>query len=275
MKTNVLSNSHRVKGSLHSLRNVISASIGLCLAAAAPAVMATNYFFDNFDSGVSGANWAAVSGANIQILVGDNAHTFGGSAGSAKQVNADPFIYYMRTINGWNAGTVQPGQAIVADVKFWDDATPYNGTQPLGGGLMLGTDVGLTDFYQLLVNSGQTIGGSGTDYLIRSKASGNVDSGVVRSQGWHDFKIQVLPYTGLNDVQYFIDGNLVGTLNRMNGDLAMSELRLGLSVKTPGSAFWYDNVSVDTVVIPEPSSLALLGLGGLALLLPRAARKRG
>ena len=128
MKTNVLSSSIHVKVSSHSLRNCISAGIGLFLAAAAPALMAANVFFDNFDSGVSGGTWAAVSGANIQILVGDNAHTYGGSAQSAKQVNADPFIYYMRTINGWNAGTVQAGQAIVADVKFWDDGTPYNGS---------------------------------------------------------------------------------------------------------------------------------------------------
>ena len=274
MKTNVLSGSNRLSVSSYSVKTCLSAGIGLFLAAAAPALMATNYFFDNFDSGVSGSTWAAVAGANTFVLDGDNAHTFGGSAGSAKQVNADPFIYYMRAINGWSAGTVQPGQAIVADVKFWDDATPFNGTQPLGGGLMLASDNSLTDFYQLLVNSGTAIGGNATDYLIRSKANGNVDSHVVRSQGWHDFAIEVLPYTGLNDVQYYIDGNLVGTLNRENGDLAMTELRLGLSVKTPGSPFWYDNVSVDTVVIPEPASLALVTLGGLALLLPRRTALR-
>src|ERR1035441_9790926 len=96
MKTNVLSGSNRLSVSSYSVKTCLSAGIGLFLAAAAPALMATNYFFDNFDSGVSGSTWAAVAGANTFVLDGDNAHTFGGSAGSAKQVNADPFIYYMQ-----------------------------------------------------------------------------------------------------------------------------------------------------------------------------------
>jgi hypothetical protein len=251
-----------------SLAACFCAGISALLGAVAPAV-AQNVFYDNFDTGVSSATWAPISGD--YLLVGDNAHTYGGSAGAAKQVNADPFVYYMRAANGWSAGTVQPGRPVVADVKFYDDLTPYIAGQPYGGGLMLGSSSSLTDFYQLLVNNGTTVGGNGTDYLIRSKASGNVDSGVVRTQGWHDFQIEVLPYTGSNDVQYYIDGSLVGTLNRMNGDVPIDELRLGLSIKTPGLAFWYDNASVS--VVPEPSSVALLlGFGGLALLGRRAVR---
>ena len=184
------------------MRAFMCVTVGVLLVTAAPVLAAYNAFFDNFDTGVSGSTWAAVPGnVNNQVLIGDNAHTFGGSAQSAKQVNADPAIYYMRTINGWNAGTVLSGQTIVADVKFWDDGNPYVTGTPLGGGLMLGSGSNIADFYQLLVNSGTSIGGFATDYLIRSKISGNVDSGVARSQGWHDFKIEVLPYTGANDVR--------------------------------------------------------------------------
>jgi hypothetical protein len=249
-----------------SLNPCLAACLVLLLGTAASA-LATNYFYDNFDSGVSGSTWAAISGD--YLLVGDSAHTYGGSAQAAKQVNADPFVYYMRANNGWSAGNVLAGEAVVGDVEFYDDLTPYVAGQPFGGGLMLASGSGLTDYYQLLVNSTAPVGGGGADYLIRSKVNGYADSGVARTQGWHDFKIEVLPYTGLNDVQFYIDGNLVGSMNRI-GDDPINELRLGLSVKTPGLAFWYDNVSVDSITVPEPAGGLLLLLGaGLTLLYRR------
>src|SRR3954468_24389045 len=82
---------------------------------------ASTIFSDNFDSGVSGSVWEAVPATNTFILVADNAHAFG--AQSAKQVNADPFIYNMRTILGAipNPGPIVAGTKEVASVMFWDD----------------------------------------------------------------------------------------------------------------------------------------------------------
>jgi hypothetical protein len=222
-----------------------------------PAPAAT-LFSDNFDSGVSGSSWEVVPGTNNQILIGDNAHAFG--AGSAKQVNADPFIYYMRTILGTiNPGTITAGTKEVASVMFWDDLN--TSPTPFGGALMLAKD-GLSDFYQIGVNSAVSI----SNYYVRTSLGGNVATSVARTQGWHELRIEALPYTGSNDVQFYIDGANVGSGPRKDpgGGIGynLNEIRLGLSVKTPGSAFWYDNVSVG--VVPEPTSIALIALGGLA-----------
>jgi hypothetical protein len=223
--------------------------------AAVPA-RASTIFSDNFESGVSGSVWEAVPGGNL--LVGDNAHAFGTQ--SAKQVNADPFIYNMRTILGTipNPGPIVAGTKEVASVMFFDDLN--TSPTPFGGTIMLAKD-GLSDFYQLGVNSSVSI----SNYYMRTSTDGNLASGVARTQGWHELRIEALPYTGnFGDVLFYIDNNLVSNpatfgkrkVNTGSG-FDLNEIRLGLSVKTPGSPFWYDNVSLD--IVPEPASIGLLG----------------
>jgi hypothetical protein len=229
--------------------------------AAVPAGAAT-IFSDNFESGVSGSVWEAVPGGNL--LVGDNAHALGTQ--SAKQVNADPFIYNMRTILGAipNPGPIVGGTKEVASVMFWDDLN--TSPTPFGGTIMLAKD-GLSDFYQLGVNSAVSI----SNYYMRTSTEGNLATGVARTQGWHELRIEALPYTGnFGDVLFYIDNNLVSNpatfgkrkVNTGSG-FDLNEIRLGLSVKTPGSAFWYDNVSLH--IVPEPVSIGLLGFGFLAI----------
>ena len=241
----------------------LCATLTVCLIASVPAT-AANIFFDNFDSGVNGGVWEAVPAANTFILVGDNAHAFG--AQSAKQVNADPFIYNMRTILGAipNPGAITAGTKEVASVMFWDDLN--TSPAPFGGTIMLAKD-GLSDFYQLGVNSAVSI----SNYYMRTSTEGNLATGVARTQGWHEMRIEVGPYTGnFGDVQFYIDNSLVSNpatfgkrkVNTGSG-FDLNEIRLGLSVKTPGSPFWYDNVSLD--IVPEPTSIGLLGMGCLAL----------
>lgn len=252
------------------------AALTVCLITSVPA-MAASLFSDNFDSGVNGSSWEVVPGnANNQILVGDNAHAFG--AQSAKQVNADPFIYYMRTTSGTiNPGTIAAGSKEVASVMFWDDLN--TSPTPFGGALMLANDVSntLNDFYQMGVNSAVSI----NNYYIRTSTDGNLATGVARTQGWHELRIEAGPYTGnFGDVQFYIDSNLVSNpatfgkrkVNTGSG-FDLNEIRLGLSVKTPGSAFWYDNASVD--LVPEPASALLLGAGCLAFAGCRGRKRCG
>jgi len=231
--------------------------------AAVPA-KASTIFSDNFESGVSGSVWEAVPAANTFILVGDNAHAFGTQ--SAKQVNADPFIYNMRTILGAipNPGPIVAGTREVASVMFWDDLN--TSPTPFGGTIMLAKD-GLSDFYQLGVNSAVSI----NNYYMRTSTEGNLATGVARTQGWHELRIEAGPYTGnFGDVLFYIDNNLVSNpatfgkrkINTGSG-FDLNEIRLGLSVKTPGSPFWYDNVSLD--VVPEPATALLLGTSCLAM----------
>ncbi len=251
------------------------AAIAIGLVASIPATAAT-LFSDDFESGVSGSSWEVVPGANNQILVGDSAHAFGTQ--SAKQVTGDPSIYYMRTKLGafTNPGTITAGNKEVASVQFWDDNnrgdTNGSGTTNFGGALMLAKD-GLSDFYQLGVNNAV----SANNYYMRTSLGGNVATSVARTQGWHELRIEVLPYTGSGDVQFYIDNVNVGSGPRKpstGSGFDLNEIRLGLSVKTPDSNFWFDNVSLD--MVPEPASLSLLGLGlaGLTCFRRRPANRR-
>jgi hypothetical protein len=258
-----------------SLKPCLSACAALLLSAAAPA-LATTLFTDNFDTGVSGGLWQVmVPNPNYQILVGDNAHAFG--AQSAKQVQANPFPYYMRSINGVHpsAGILTAGQNEILTTYMWDDLNDTDGSGgQLAAGVMLSTPSSGTgasdDFAQININS--TAAGGFKDYNWRTAASGTHDTGVARTLGWHEFQIVLDPYTGANDVQFYIDGALVGNGNRGAAGVADSfdEIRLGISIYSQGSSFWYDNVSLQAV--PEPASGLLLLLGGSLTFLYRRSR---
>ncbi|MBI2824908.1 MAG: hypothetical protein HYX69_09510 [Planctomycetia bacterium] len=239
----------------------------LWLAACVPAMGAT-LFSDNFDSGVSGANWTLVT-AGQNLLQGDSAHFFGTQ--SAKQVNAfgngTNDVYYMRTQPGTivTGGGIGPGQKEIAAVQFWDDniRTDQNGDSSinLGGTIMLANNA-LSDFYQLGVNSAVSV----NNYYMRTSLGGNVATGVARTQGWHELRIEALPYTGSGDVQFYIDNVLVGSGNRRpntGSGFDLNEIRLGLSIRTPDSPFWFDNASVS--MVPEPSSIVLITLALVGL----------
>src|ERR1039457_205798 len=209
----------------------------LVLSAAAP-VLAQTVFTDNFDTGVSGASWQVlVKNPNYQILVGDNAHAFG--AQSAKQVQANPFPYYMRSIAGSHpsAGILTAGQNEILTTYMWDDLNDMDGSGgQLAAGGMLSTPSSGTgasdDFAQININSTTAGAGGFTDYNWRTAASGTHDTGVRRTQGWHEFKIVLDPYTGANDVQFYIDGTLVANGNRgVAGAVdSFDEIRLGISI---------------------------------------------
>ena len=258
-----------------SLKPCLSACAALLLGAAAPAVAQT-LFTDGFESGVSGSYWQVmVNNPNYQILYADSSHAFGTLA--ARQEQANPFPYYMRTIAGSHpsAGTLTGGQKEIFTTYMWDDLNDTDGSSgQLAAGVMLSTPSSGTgaadDFAQININSGAA--GGFKDYNWRTAASGTHDTGVARTKGWHEFEIVLDPYTGANDVQFYIDGSLVGNGNRNAagaGD-SFDEIRLGISIYSQGSAFWYDNVSLQ--VIPEPASGLLLLLGGALTFLYRRSR---
>jgi len=253
---------------------------GFCAALAIGSILplsaiAAPAFSDDFESGVNSSRWVPVNAGNSP-LVGDSAHTFGSH--SAKQVNAFTDgvsdVYYMKTTTSAinTIGTIAPGTKEVAKTMFWDDNVrndaSQDGSTDIRGALMLAGDRGSTDFYQLGVNSTVTV----NDYFWRTQAQGNFDTGIARTQGWHELRIEVSPYTGSGDVKFFIDNAPAGTGNRRTaGPVDMNELRLGISIRTPDAPFWFDNVSLD--VVPEPNTacmtLVALTFAGAAL------RRRG
>lgn len=236
---------------------------------ASVAARAANLLFDDFESGVSGSVWTQVAVAGQSLLQGDTGGHYLGVQ-SAKQVNAFTDgvsdVYYMRNKPGTVTPiTVTPGTREIAKVQFWDEniRTDTSGDGPIniGGAIMLANSAG-SDFYQVGVNNAVSL----TNYYIRTSLAGNVATSVPRTQGWHELRIDALPYTGSNDVEFYIDGALVGTGNRRPNTgtgFILDEIRLGLSVRTPDSPFWFDNVSLD--IVPEPASALLFGAGCLAM----------
>lgn len=91
----------------------------------------------------------------------------------------------------------------------------------------------------------------------------------LRSTGWHNLKVVITTDDGLStDYQFYVDNILAETT--LNVGTAASirsydNVVLGSGFTNGGVEAYFDDVVVDYVV-PEPSSLALAGLGGLALL---------
>lgn len=248
---------------------LFSAALAACLFARQSATAAL-LFSDDFETGVSSSVWTQVAVAGQSLLQGDTGgHHLG--VQSAKQVNAfvDGVVdvYYMRNKPGTvSVGVVGSGQREIATVQFWDENirtdTSQDGATSLGGAIMLANSAG-SDFYQMGVNSAVSL----SNYYVRTSLGGNVATSVPRTQGWHELRIEALPYTGANDVQFYIDNVLVGSGNRRPNTgtgFVLDEVRLGLSVRTPDSPFWFDNVSL--ALVPEPGclgalSIALIGWG--------------
>jgi hypothetical protein len=94
-----------------------------------------------------------------------------------------------------------------------------------------------------------------------------------RSVGWHTFTAEIFPST----VNFYVDGVLdTANVPRPGGvGNAFSTIRLGSGLGTRAEGGYYDNVSITTGVVPEPSTVMLLGIGavgGLAVALRRRRR---
>lgn len=94
----------------------------------------------------------------------------------------------------------------------------------------------------------------------------------LRSTGWHNLKVVISSDDGLStDYAFYVDGILaklapnVGTAASMR---SYDNVTLGSGLSSTAEVF-FDNVSVDNNAIPEPTSVALLGIGAMGLLARR------
>ena len=92
-------------------------------------------------------------------------------------------------------------------------------------------------------------------------------------EGWHTYTVTI----GADSVDFTLDLNSDGNINAtasvaaVAGAGGFNSIRLGgpSNLSSPGGGGNFDNIVLETV--PEPGSLALLGLGGLAMLRRRRA----
>lgn len=109
-------------------------------------------------------------------------------------------------------------------------------------------------------------GGTGSDLNDREENEAYAEAGT-----WFSYSLEIENIAG--DLQYtvtFSGDPVVGTLTQVYLDETVNNYsfdQIGFSARDDVSSS-FDNVEV-TYVVPEPSSAALLGLGGLALVLRR------
>ena len=151
-------------------------------------------------------------------------------------------------------------------------------TRSLGGDLSIGQTVSIDlatlgiatgDFVGVDFQQGSTTGigynfeGGGSNYGVFSNA-GVADSGI----GYSD-ALKTIALTNVDGTNYTlsIDGTTFTTLALANGRTGIDEVRVFNDTSGGGNDVTFNNFSVS--VVPEPSTTALLGLGGLALILRR------
>lgn len=229
-----------------------------------PAMAAPN-FFDNFENGVQGSIWAKWSGSNQEILQSDPSHnlTPGGSK-AARAVSADPAAYSAYADFGSTNGFVRAQVYVFED--FSNNGT--NPAQPITNMLCLIGDTGgavgfSADYLQVgVVPFWPTTGSKSYGSRTMATGYGTPTTTVPRKAGWTKLAIEADAGVG-SQVRYYVDDVLITTGTRSAANLRW--VRLGNNSKSYEN-FWYDNVSVT----PEPASLMLLALGGIAVLRRRA-----
>ena len=248
------------------MMRILLTAFCVALWCAAPALAVP--FFDDFETGVNGSVWTKWTGDFQELLQTDSSHniTLGGSQ-AARAHAADPTAY-----TGF-ADFGATGDFVRANVYVFEDFN-NNGTnpnEPVTNMLALFGDGahpnGFSDYLQLGVVPFFP-GGSQT-YGFRTRyndanALGIIDTGVSRKAGWTKLSIEADPIAAGGAVRFYIDDLLEGSSFRAGanggaGGLSPVDLRwvrLGNNSKSYEN-FWYDDVSV----VPEPSSLLLLGLG--------------
>jgi hypothetical protein len=85
-------------------------------------------------------------------------------------------------------------------------------------------------------------------------------------QGWHRYKVILDGATATFTLDLNIDGNINATEVipvAFNAGFGINVARLGVGLSSAGGPANFDNVHLE--VVPEPASLALMGLGGLAM----------
>ena len=82
---------------------------------------------------------------------------------------------------------------------------------------------------------------SSANYCFRTSAQGWMASSIARTPGWHAFTIAVRPYTGTDDVWFYVDGVLAGKGKR-TVNWPINDIQVGPSNTPAGANAWYDDI---------------------------------
>lgn len=182
-------------------------------------------------------------------------------------------------------------QQLLWSFDFYDSAS---GSNPYRNYCNLQDTTAPTGTNQLIamgLNNNQLSSGSGGNYYMArilgytptavdpdggSNETGTLSSGMyfklndfgvgLRSTGWHNLKVLITASGSAQSYAFYVDGQLaekvsgIGTVLRGYDNIA-----IGSGVSNSSIESNVDNMTFQVVDVPEPASLALLGLSGLLL----------
>jgi len=271
----------------------------LVLGAVASAANAAVVFSDNFDGYANQAAfeaaWPAVTPANVPAS---------GTLSTVQAVSAPnsvniPISSTTATTprnqrSFTESGVPTTSQNVVWSFDFFDSApaaSPFRQSSNLQDGT---AGSGSNQLVSMGLNNNQSATNSGGNYYMArivgydvTAAAADPDGGPaetvggvapyfklndfatspLRSAGWHNLKVVISTDDGLStDYAFFVDNILAERVSNIGTAATIRSyetIRIGSGVSSTAEAF-YDNYLVTTEAVPEPASVALLGLGAFA-----------
>ena len=264
-------------------RTLATLAAGFLLPAAANAAILLQDNFDGYaDQAAFNAAWPNVATPNVS-----------GTLSNLQAVSAPNSVNYQTTAQRnertfAESGTPTAANPITFSFDFYDSnggLAPYrqftdiqDGASPsLGGQLIamgLNNNMTLTadggNYYMARILGydgavGVTGGGAGQFFKL------NGPGAPTRSTGWHNLKAVITD----TQISFFVDGIPSATeITNVAATRSYDYTRLGSGLSATAQAY-FDNISIDNDAappVPEPASLAVLGLGGLLMLRRRPLR---
>lgn len=264
-------------------KTVLSALLAAGAIAGAPSASAAVIFSDDFESGNMN-NWTTTGTNPLEISTVQNVVPDGPGSSALMNTSIDRMHRNLIDDNGgselsgpstftsfiYDPGNTSPATRVFSEVRGYTGTGLPNGGTVADGALAQLLAIGKyntvtragevynANKYQARVTFPSTVGWFNLD------GEGSPD----RSAGWHRFDVERLDDG--TTINFYVDGVLSETIEGAASS-TWDTLVLGPGLGSAVGDAWIDGISITDTVVPEPSALALVAVGGLALL----RRRRG